>query len=264
MARSPRRTSPSTRPTPFNSASTSLAGPRRTAGFPSSSTSTAADSASGPSRGTFFSTISASDLHPPSGDLRRRGLSPRSGAPSPGGDLRRLRRGRLAPGLAPRLVGSIADLRRVYGSGNSAGANITHHLAVGLVGKGLSPVTARGFVVPMPSFMGEEECPATAFLNLEVNDRYRRLALPRGETRGHPVANPFGRRSADLGPVELSPILERWTTLGGRRLERMGKRVELVEFEGEQRGFSTVDVEPSSMAARALVDRVQHFVNETS
>ncbi|XP_031473756.1 probable carboxylesterase 15 [Nymphaea colorata] len=254
MARSARRTSPSTRPTPFNSASTSLAGPRRTACFPSSSTSTAADSASGPSRGP----ISASDLHPP---------SRRSSPPWTIALLWSTRSRRRSTTPSPRSTGTpVSSARlRISGSGDSAGANITHHLAVGLAGKGLSPVTVRAFVVLMPFFTGEEgtaserECPATAFLNLEVNDRYWRVALPRGETRDHPVANPFGRRSADLGPVELGPILE---VDYARGLERMGKRVELAEFEGEQRGFSTV--EPNSMAARALLDRVQHFVNETS
>lgn len=74
-----------------------------------------------------------------------------------------------------------ADFSRVVISGDSAGGNIAHHLAVrfgSASGRAeLEPVRIKGYVHLMPFFGGvertrsEAECPKEAFLNLELNDR---------------------------------------------------------------------------------------------
>jgi acetyl esterase/lipase len=73
----------------------------------------------------------------------------------------------------------VADFSRVFISGDSAGGNIAHHLAVqlGLGSTELKPIRVRGYVLLAPFFGGtvrtkyEAEGPNDAFLNLELIDR---------------------------------------------------------------------------------------------
>nr|CAB3455745.1 unnamed protein product [Digitaria exilis] len=166
-------------------------------------------------------------------------------------------------------LATAADFTNVFVSGDSAGANIAHHLAV-RVGSGslaAAPVRVAGCVLLWPYFGGEERtasetnCPSDVFLTLPLYDQMWRLALPATASRDHPVANPFGPESPDLSSVELPPVL---VAVGGRdmlvdrireyvaRLNAMGnKSVELAEFEGKGHGFSIF--EPDSEAAAELV-----------
>lgn len=77
----------------------------------------------------------------------------------------------------------VADFGNVFISGDSAGGNIAHNLAVRL-GSGspeLAPVRVRGYVLLAPFFGGtvrtkcEAEGPKEAFLNLELIDRFLSL-----------------------------------------------------------------------------------------
>ncbi|KAL6880184.1 hypothetical protein ACP4OV_011749 [Aristida adscensionis] len=164
-----------------------------------------------------------------------------------------------------------ADFGRVFVTGDSAGGTIAHHLAVRAAD--LDPVTVRGYVLLMPFFGGvrrtpsEATCPAEAFLNLDLFDRFWRLSLPAGATRDHPAANPFGPESPALDAVDLPPVLvvaggldmmrDRAADYAGR-LAVMGKPVELAEFAGEPHGFYTLD--PGSAATGELIRLVGRFV----
>ncbi|XP_072951504.1 strigolactones hydrolase CXE15 [Typha angustifolia] len=175
-------------------------------------------------------------------------------------------------------ISESADLGRVFISGDSAGGTIAHHLAVRFGSRSgraeLGPVRVRGHVLLMPFFGGtqrtrsEAECPKEAFLNLELNDRYWRLSIPRGATFDHPIANPFGPESADLEAVELEPML---VVVGERdllrdravqyaeRLKGMRKPVELAEFGGQQHGFFTIA--PWSEPANELMRIIKRFMD---
>lgn len=73
----------------------------------------------------------------------------------------------------------VADFSRVFISGDSAGGNVAHHLAVrlGAGSDGLAPVRVRGYVYLAPFFGGtvktefEANGPKEAFLNYELIDR---------------------------------------------------------------------------------------------
>ncbi|RLN36163.1 hypothetical protein C2845_PM03G20460 [Panicum miliaceum] len=150
-----------------------------------------------------------------------------------------------------------ADFGRVFVSGDSAGANIAHHVAV----------RVAGCVLLYPYFGGERRtaseaaCPGDVFLTLPLYDQMWRLALPAGAGRDHPLANPFGPDSPALGPVALPPEL---VAAGDRdmlvdrirdyvaRLNATGsRRAELAEFAGQGHGFSVF--EPDGEAARELL-----------
>ncbi|KAI3419047.1 Abhydrolase_3 domain-containing protein [Psidium guajava] len=172
-----------------------------------------------------------------------------------------------------------ADFRRVFISGDSAGGNIAHNLAARLRAGApeLAPVVVRGYVLLAPFFGGtvrsksEAEGPKDAFLNLELIDRFWRLSIPTGETTDHPLVNPFGLSSLDLEPLDLDPIL---VVVGGAdllkdraeeyatKLKAWGKKVEYVEFQGQQHGFFTVD--PNSRDSKRLMLIIKRFIADNS
>lgn len=173
----------------------------------------------------------------------------------------------------------VADFSRVFISGDSAGGNIAHHLAVRLGGGsgGLSPVRVRGYVYLAPFFGGSEwtefeaHGPKEAFLNFDLIDRFWRLSIPVGESRDHPIVNPFGPNSPNLESVELGPIL---VIVGGsdllrdraldyaNQLKKWGKKIEYVEFEGQQHGFFTIH--PHSQPSHQLMLLIDKFIAHNS
>ena len=99
--------------------------------------------------------------------------------------------------------------------------------------------------------------------------RFWRLSIPVGETTDHPLVNPFGPVSRPLESLDLDPIL---VVVGGsdllkdraedyaNNLKGWGKKVEYVEFEGQQHGFFTID--PNSQHSNELMLIIKQFVAE--
>ncbi|XP_008241122.1 PREDICTED: probable carboxylesterase 15 [Prunus mume] len=175
-------------------------------------------------------------------------------------------------------MGDTADFDRVFIVGDSSGGNIAHHLAVRLEAGSakVAPVRVRGYVLLAPFFGGvertrSEEGPCEALLSLDILDRFWRLSMPAGETRDHPLVNPFGPNSPTLEKVALDPIL---VIVGGneilkdrvesywRKLEELGKKIEYVEFEGQQHGFLTAD--PYSEVSNEALQFIKRFMIENS
>ncbi|GLT61906.1 hypothetical protein SLA2020_345790 [Shorea laevis] len=176
------------------------------------------------------------------------------------------------------LDGGEVDFERVFVLGDSSGGNMAHHLAVqfGAGSPELRPVWVRGYVLMAPFFGGvvrtnSEEGPSEAILNLETLDRFWRLSMPIGETRDHPLANPFGPLSPSLKPLTLDPIL----VIAGakellkdraedyaKRLKQMGKMIEFVQFEGKEHGFFTHD--PYSDVSNETLQLIERFMIESS
>ncbi|TKY61880.1 carboxylesterase 15 [Spatholobus suberectus] len=171
------------------------------------------------------------------------------------------------------------DFDRVFIVGDSSGGNIAHHLAVrfGSGSREMDPVRVRGYVLFAPFFGGEvrtksEKGPPEHMLNLELLDRFWRLSMPVGETRDHPLANPFGPGSPNLEQLKLDPIL---VIIGGNellkdraadyatRLKELDKDIKYVEFEGCEHGFFTHD-SYSSEVAEEVIQTLKRFMLETS
>ncbi|KAG4183794.1 hypothetical protein ERO13_A09G131800v2 [Gossypium hirsutum] len=170
------------------------------------------------------------------------------------------------------------DFDQVFVLGDSSGGNIAHHLAVRL-GAGsteLAPVRVRGYVLLAPFFGGvvrtrSESGPSEALLNLDILDRFWRLSMPVGETRDHPLVNPFGPWSPSLEAVKLDPIL---VIVGGSellkdraedyatRLKDMGKKIEYVEFHGKEHGY--FNYHPYSDAAIQTLQLINTFMSANS
>ncbi|KAG0536497.1 hypothetical protein BDA96_03G068700 [Sorghum bicolor] len=180
-------------------------------------------------------------------------------------------------GSEPWLAES-ADFARTFLSGVSAGANLTHHLAV-RAGSGqvdLAPVRLAGHVL-LSLFLGgvqrtatESDPPDGVSLTVAMSDQLWRMALPVGASLDHPLANPFGPNSPGLENVALPPVLVEApevdvlrdrVLLYAARLREMGKDVELAEFEGEQHGFS---VRRWGQANEELIRILKRFVHRCS
>ncbi|KAL9153646.1 hypothetical protein ABFS82_10G063300 [Erythranthe guttata] len=175
------------------------------------------------------------------------------------------------------LAKGSVDFDRVFVVGDSSGGNLAHHLAVELRrgSPSLAPVRVRGYVLMAPFFGGtvrtksEAEGPPEQFLNIEILDRFWRLAVPDGNTADHPLANPFGPLSPNLDSAKLDPIL---VLVGGSevmkdrieeysvKFKEMGKEIEYVVFEAEQHGFFVN--QPFSQVANKLLQKINQFMNK--
>ncbi|GAB4857206.1 hypothetical protein Ancab_015114 [Ancistrocladus abbreviatus] len=168
-----------------------------------------------------------------------------------------------------------ADFNKVFIMGDSSGGNIAHHLAVQL-GSGsphVQPVRVRGYILLAPFFGGnlrtksEIESPTEPMLDLDILDKFWRLSLPIGESRDHPLANPFGPGSPSLEKVGLDPMM---VMVGGNeimrdrveeyatRLKDIGKDISYVEFKGMHHGFFSFN--PNSQEAHQLLQLVKQFM----
>uniref|UniRef100_A0ACD5WGT8 Uncharacterized protein n=3 Tax=Avena sativa TaxID=4498 RepID=A0ACD5WGT8_AVESA len=154
-------------------------------------------------------------------------------------------------GVHAWLADSGADPGRLFVSGDSAGGNITHHMAARFRADGLSPVRISGYVLLIPAFdsktptQSELVTTGTAYLSRDLAERYSRLALPVGADKDHPLLNPLGPDSPSLEAVGGRILV----VVGGddmlkdnqvRYVEQMkavGNDVELVVFAGKEHGF---------------------------
>ncbi|KAF0907941.1 hypothetical protein E2562_022327 [Oryza meyeriana var. granulata] len=175
--------------------------------------------------------------------------------------------------LSDPWLADAADPRRVFVSGESAGGNLAHHLAVQFGTAGLDPVRMAGYILLMPAFTSEKptrselETPDTAFLTCDMCDRYCRLALPAGADKDHPLVNPFGPESrsleaADVGRMVVvaaeGDLLRDKNAEYAERMKAMGKDVELVVFPGEEHAFFAL--KPMSAATGELVELIRRFI----
>ncbi|XP_047085659.1 probable carboxylesterase 15 [Lolium rigidum] len=184
----------------------------------------------------------------------------------------------LGAGADPWLAES-ADFARTFVSGVSAGANLAHHVTVQVASGQLavSPVRIVGYVLLSAFFGGAErnaaetDPPADVSLTVEMSDQFWHMSLPVGASRDHPVANPFGPESPSLAPVDLPPalvvapgsdVLRDHVHGYAARLKKLGKAVEVAEFEGEQHGFSVL--RPFGQAADELLRVLRRFTRRPS
>ncbi|KAF5208187.1 Tuliposide a-converting enzyme 1 protein [Thalictrum thalictroides] len=86
-----------------------------------------------------------------------------------------------------------ADLSRVFLSGDSAGGNIVHNVAVQVLKYKVSQVKIKGLLLIHPYFGSERrterEMAGGAGDNVEMNDMFWGLSLPIGSTRDHSACN---------------------------------------------------------------------------
>ena len=172
-----------------------------------------------------------------------------------------------------------ADLSRVFLSGDSAGGNIAHNVAVRTAIAGLEGVKIAGLLLVHPYFGSEERTEREAAAKgaerdvVAMNDMFWRLSVPQGESRNY-----FGCNfEAGAGAESEAPL--RWRefpavavfvagrdflkergVMYARFLERNGVGdVRLVEAEDECHVFHVFY--PESEATRLLQRQMSEFIN---
>ncbi|GLJ18244.1 hypothetical protein SUGI_0322690 [Cryptomeria japonica] len=142
-----------------------------------------------------------------------------------------------------------ADFSKCFLMGDSAGANIVHHLACRIAASGeeISPMKVVGNVLIQPFFGGEERTPSelrlvgAPIVSIENSDWHWKAFLPEGANRDHPAANVFGPNAPDISNLTLPPFLvvvgghdplQDWQLRYVDNLTKIKKEVELL-FYGE-------------------------------
>lgn len=176
---------------------------------------------------------------------------------------------------ADPLAADLADLSRCFLVGDSAGANICHHVArrwAAGAGSGWKRLRLAGMVLIQPYFGGEQRTEAEVRLagaplvTVERTDWLWRAFLPEGADRDHEAANVFGPR-AD-GELEAA-LPEAMVVVGGfdplqdwqrRYYECMtarGKAVRLLEYPDAIHAFY---VFPELKQSAAFIDELKAFI----
>ncbi|KAM7520241.1 hypothetical protein LguiB_019203 [Lonicera macranthoides] len=158
--------------------------------------------------------------------------------------------------------------------GDSAGANIAHHVATRLT------EPAKGTILIQPFFGGETRTKSeriansqpNSMLSLSASDAYWRLALPVGASRDHPWCNPLANGVAGLSYVRVARTMvcvSDLDILRDRELEfcdamaSAGKRVEKVVYRGVGHGFQVLCNSPQAKArTEEMMAHIKAFIHQ--
>lgn len=177
-----------------------------------------------------------------------------------------------AAGTGPdEWLNGLADLNRVYIAGDSAGANIAHHMAVRMGTEGLAGVKIRGLLLIHPYFwggklIGDEEKLDPKERSIIENLWY--LACPKISGLDDPIVNPacdpnLGRLAAERVAVfvaEKDALKQRgWFYEESLKKSGWGGAVEVQETKAEGHVFHLFN--PTSDVAADFVGKVAAVIN---
>ncbi|XP_006826793.2 probable carboxylesterase 17 [Amborella trichopoda] len=172
------------------------------------------------------------------------------------------------------------DSSRVFLAGDSAGANIAHHVMARHGSEPGSRLSLRGTILIQPFFGGEPRTdsekhlvqPPDSALTLATSDTYWRLALPPDSSRDHFWCNPLSSKSPlKLEEVKLPAILVcvsendilKDRDLGYcEGLRKMGKKVQVMVYGGVGHAFQVLHNSPmAGIRTLELISHVANFIN---
>ncbi|XP_065850809.1 probable carboxylesterase 17 [Euphorbia lathyris] len=166
----------------------------------------------------------------------------------------------------------LADLSRVFLSGDSAGGNIVHNVAIRAMRKNVGNVSIKG-LLPIHPFFGSEkrtkkEMVDVALGYVEMNDMFWGLSIPKGLTRDYFGCNV---EMDDLSAAEWSEfpatvvyvagldfLKERGVNYAEFLAKKRVKEVVIVEAEGEAHVFHVFY--PKSESTRLLQQQMTQFM----
>lgn len=181
------------------------------------------------------------------------------------------------------------DFSRVFLAGDSAGANVAHHLATRLASnngtklKAVNSLCFKGAILIQPFFGGEARTesekrtpqPPSSALTVAASDTYWRLALPRGSSRDHPWCNPLKQDKRSGYNLEKLRVLPRTLVCISERdilrdrnveyceaLAKAGNVVECVVYDGVGHAFQVLSKSNTAQArALEMMSHVRAFVH---
>ncbi|TQE06318.1 hypothetical protein C1H46_008087 [Malus baccata] len=167
-----------------------------------------------------------------------------------------------------------ADRSRVFFAGDSAGANLAHHLAVRAAREKdlFRVVKPVGLISIQPFFGGEERVESeirlhgAPLVSVARTDWLWKVFLPDGSDRDHEAANPSGPNAVDIAGLEypntlvftggLDPLQD-WQRRYYQWLKKSGKEAKLIEYPNMVHAFYVFPELPES---NQLIDQVKDFI----
>ncbi|KAL8029973.1 hypothetical protein ABFX02_14G257300 [Erythranthe guttata] len=170
-----------------------------------------------------------------------------------------------------------ADFDRVFLAGDSAGANISHHLAIRAGSETHGPELGdkfkiAGVLMVQPYFWGEEAIGVEAENPVfkSVVDKWWRFVCPSDRGCDDPWINPFGDGAPGVDGLACGRVLV--CVAGNDVLRERGKlyyqclvegkkkmKAELFQTEGEDHVFHILD--PTAQNSKILIKRCAQFIN---
>ncbi|KAM7271160.1 hypothetical protein ACFE04_030374 [Oxalis oulophora] len=169
-------------------------------------------------------------------------------------------------------VGAAVDLKNCFLSGDSAGGNLAHHVAL-RAGKynELKNLKVAGLIALQPFFGGEERTKSeinlqgVPLINPERTDWIWKRFLPNGD-RDHAAVNVFGPNSIDISGVHFPKTivfvggfdpLKDWQRKYHQGLKKSGKEAYLVEYP---KAFHTFYLFPELPESDLLMEDMRSFI----
>ncbi|XP_020239573.1 probable carboxylesterase 18 [Cajanus cajan] len=145
-----------------------------------------------------------------------------------------------------------ADVSKCFLAGDSAGANLAHHVAVRVSKEGLRTVNVIGLVSVQPFFGGEErtqseiELTRVPIISVDRCDWHWKAFLPNGLGRDHESVNVSGPNAVDISGLDypntivfmggLDPLRD-WQRKYYEWLRKSGKMAELIDYPNAIHAF---------------------------
>ncbi|XAR63488.1 Carboxylesterase [Bertholletia excelsa] len=174
----------------------------------------------------------------------------------------------------PRDFPENADLSWCFLAGDSAGANIAHHVAKRAAESKFQRLEVVGLVAIQPFFGGEERTDSenrlSQLVSVERTDWMWKAFLPEGEgDRDHEAINVSGPRAANIAALWRFPAtlvfvggfdaLQDWQRRYYEWLKKSGKEAELVEYPNMVHAFYVFPELPES---GQLISQVGEFIGK--
>lgn len=172
----------------------------------------------------------------------------------------------------PGVLTEAAEVSKCFLCGDSAGANLAHHVAVRACTAGLDRVRVIGLVSIQPFFGGEERTEAEVRLtavpivSVPRTDWAWKILLPEGANRDHVAVNVSGPNAVDLSGLDYPETLvfvggfdplQDWQRRYYEWLKINGKKAQLVEYPNAIHAFYVFPELPES---GKLFEEVKDFV----
>lgn len=176
----------------------------------------------------------------------------------------------------PSVLPENADLKKCFLAGDSAGANLAHHVAVRVAKSGLRGVRLVGLVSIQPWFGGEERTDSelkykdAPLVSISRTDWLWKAFLPEGSDRDHWAVNVSGANSEDLSGLDYPNTLvivggfdplQDWQRRYCEWLKKSGKKVQLIEYPTM---FHAFYIFPELPESSRLVSQVKDFITTQS
>ncbi|XP_031287378.1 probable carboxylesterase 18 [Pistacia vera] len=167
-----------------------------------------------------------------------------------------------------------ADLSKVFLAGDSAGANIAHHVAVRACRAQFRVLKIIGLVSIQPFFGGEERTESetrlkgSLLVSLARTDWIWKVYLPDGSNRDHEAANVSGPNAVDISGLDYPETLVfvggfdplgDWQKRYYEWLRKSGKEATLIEYPHMIHAFY---IFPELPEASQLIGQVRDFVTQ--